>query len=86
MSRADCRWLRFHLFASQNPGAFSDTNLRGRYLETTELATSYTHYLDTINGLRRLQEIRNFRSLDYGSKKRRILALIDSPRPNDRLR
>jgi hypothetical protein len=83
VSRVDRRWLRFHLFASQNPNAFSDTNLRCRYLETTELAASYTHYLDTINGLRRLEEIRNFRSLDYGSKKRRILALMDSPRPND---
>jgi hypothetical protein len=84
VSRVDRRWLRFHLFASQNPTAFSDANLRSRYLETTELAASYTHYLDTINGLRRLEEIRNFRSLDYGSKKRRILALMDSPRPNDR--
>ncbi|HEY8669581.1 MAG TPA: hypothetical protein VIL63_01970 [Terriglobales bacterium] len=79
VSRADRRWLRFHLFASQNPGAFEDRNLRARYLETTELAASYTHYLDTINGLRRLEEIRQFRSLDYGSKKTRILALMDTP-------
>src|SRR5205085_10961734 len=57
VSRTDRRWLRFHLFASQNPGAFENKNLRARYLETTELAASYTHYLDTINGLRRLEEI-----------------------------
>ena len=80
VSRADRRWLRFHLFASQNPGAFRCENLRGRYLETTELAASYTHYLDTLNGVRRLDEIRMFRSLDYGSKKTRVLALMDAKR------
>jgi hypothetical protein len=81
VSRADRRWLRFHLFASQNPGAFRCENLRGRYLETTELASSYTHYLDTLNGLRRLDEIRMFRSLDYGAKKQHVLALMDAPPP-----
>ncbi len=80
VSRADRRWLRFHLFEAQNPGAFRDDNLRGRYLETTELASSYTHFLDTINGLRRLEEIRRFRSLDYNAKRNRILALMDAPR------
>ena len=77
VSRTDRRWLRFHLFAAQNPGAFRCANLRGRYLETTELASSYTKFLDTLNGLRRLDEIRRFRSLDYGAKKNRILALAD---------
>ncbi len=77
VSRADRRWLRFHLFASQNPGAFHDANLRGRYLETTELAASYTRFLDTLNGMRRLDEIRAFRSLDYGGKKQRVLALMN---------
>lgn len=80
VSQADRRWLRFHLFEAQTPGAFRDQNLRARYLETTKLAASYTRYLDTINGLRRLEEIRQFRSLDYGSKKTRILALMDAPR------
>lgn len=78
VSRADRRWLRFHLFEAQNPGAFQCVNLRGRYLETTELAASYTRFLDTINGLRRLEEIRNFRALEYGAKKQRILALMDA--------
>ena len=77
VSRTDRRWLRFHLFASQNPGAFRCANLRGRYLETTELASSYTKFLDTLNGMRRLDEIRRFRSLDYSAKKNRILALAD---------
>ena len=77
VSRTDRRWLRFHLFASQNPGAFQDANLRGRYLETTELAGCYTEFLDTLNGMRRLDEIRAFRSLGYDAKKARVLALMD---------
>jgi hypothetical protein len=75
ISRTDRRWLRFHLFAAENPGAFQSTNLRNRYLETTELAARYTEFLDTLNAMRRLEEIRAFRSLDYGSKKARVLAL-----------
>jgi hypothetical protein len=77
VSRTDRRWLRFHLFASKNSDAYIDKNIRGRYLETTELASSYTQYLDTLNGMRRLEEIRAFRSLDYDEKKQRILALAD---------
>jgi hypothetical protein len=77
ISRTDRRWLRFHLFARQCPGAFRDVNLRGRYLEASELAASYTQYLDTLNGLRRLDEIRRLRSLDYGAKKERVLALMN---------
>ena len=78
VSRADRRWLRFHLFEAQTPGAFRDANLRGRYLETAELAASYTRFLDTLNGLRRVEEIRQFRTLGYEAKKRRILALMDA--------
>jgi hypothetical protein len=74
-SLTDRRWLRFHLFARQDPNAYRDPNLRGRYLETTQLAASYTSYLDTINGLRRLEEIRAFHALDYEQKKNHILAL-----------
>jgi hypothetical protein len=75
VSRTDRRWLRFHLFARNNPDAFECRNLRGRYHETSELAACYTDYLDTLNGIRRLEEIRRFRSLDYPAKKVRILAL-----------
>ena len=78
VSRTDRRWLRFHLFVRQCPDLFRDKDLRGRYLETSELAASYTHYLDTLNGMRRLNEIRRFRSLDYGAKRERILALMDT--------
>jgi hypothetical protein len=77
ISKTDRRWLRFHLFARQCPNAFHDRNLRARYLETTELASSYTRYLDSLNGVRRLDEIRRFRSLDYPAKKTRILALTN---------
>jgi len=81
VSQTDRRWLRFHLFVRQCPDAFRDKDLRGRYLETSELAAAYTHYLDTLNGMRRLNEIRRFRSLDYGAKRERILALMDSGAP-----
>ncbi len=77
VSRTDRRWLRFHLFARQCPEAFRDANLRGRYLETSRLAASYTRYLDTLNGVRRLDEIRRFHSLDYGAKRQRILTLTN---------
>lgn len=75
VSRTDRRWLRFHLFTRHDPHAYRDPNLRGRYLETTELAADYTRYLDTLNGLRRLEEIRAFHALDYPAKKAHILAL-----------
>jgi len=78
VSRTDRRWLRFHLFSRQCPNAFADRNLRARYLETAELAASYTLYLDTLNAVRRVQEIRLFRSLDYINKKNRVLALPPS--------
>ena len=80
VSKMDRRWLRFHLFSRQCPEAFADKNLRSRYLEVTELAASYTHYLDTLNGMRRLEEIRRFRSLEYDAKKLRIFSLMDAPR------
>lgn len=76
VSRTDRRWLRFHMFARHDPLAYSDPNLRGRYLETTELAGQYTRYLDTLNGLRRVEEIRAFHALPYDGKKERILALM----------
>jgi hypothetical protein len=75
VSRTDRRWLQFHLFAAKDATLYRDTNLRGRYLETTELASVYSRYLDTLNGVRRLDEIRRFRSLDYTRKKAHILAL-----------
>jgi hypothetical protein len=78
VSATDRRWLRFHLFARQCPEAFRDANLRGRYLETSKLAASYTSFLDTLNAVRRLDEIRRFHSLDYSGKKTQILALMDS--------
>src|SRR5438094_6640148 len=81
VSATDRRWLRFHLFARQCPEAFRDENLRGRYLETSQLAASYTQYLDTLNGMRRLNEIRKFRSLEYSAKKAHIFALMERSAP-----
>lgn len=75
ISRLDRRWLRFHLFARTSPIAYSDENLRGRYLETGQLASRYTRYLDTLNAARRVDEIRAFHALDYPAKKAHILAL-----------
>lgn len=80
VSRTDRRWLRFHLFSRTAPHAYADANLRGRYIETTELAKEYTLFLDALNGARRVEEIRLFHSLDYAEKKQRILALMDAPK------
>jgi hypothetical protein len=79
VSRVDRRWLRFHLFSRHTPHAYADANLRGRYIETTELAEQYTLFLDALNGARRVDEIRLFHSLDYQAKKQHILALMDAP-------
>ncbi len=76
VSRTDRRWLRFHLFSRNDARAYSDPNLRGRYLETNELAERYTRFLDALNGVRRVDEIRIFHALDYEAKKRHILALM----------
>ena len=75
ISRTDRRWLRFHMFSATTPNAYSDPNLRGRYMETSKLAARYTQYLDSLNGLRRVEEIRKFHSLGFGEKKLLILAL-----------
>jgi hypothetical protein len=89
VSRMDRRWLRFHLFSRQTPMAYADPNLRGRYLETTQLASSYTRYLDALNGVRRVDEIRTFHALNYEEKKQHILALMprakQSPEPGQNL-
>ena len=75
VSKTDRRWLRSHLFSPPCSSAFEDENLRSRYRETAELASSYTHYLDSLPGRQRLDEIRIFRALDYRAKKAHILAL-----------
>jgi hypothetical protein len=77
ISRTDRRWLRFHLFARENPGAYEDDNIRGRYMETTQLAAEYTRCLDALNAARRVDEIRIFHSLDYAGKKQRVLELMN---------
>lgn len=75
ISRSDRRWLRFHLFSRNDPEAYHDATLRGRYRETGMLAARYTAFLDSLNDLRRLDEIRLFHALDYEHKRAHILAL-----------
>jgi len=75
VARADRRWIRFHMFAQESTRSYRDPNLRGRYLETMELAANFTRFLDTLNGLRRVEELRSFHALGYEEKKARILAL-----------
>lgn len=75
VSRTDRRWLRFHLFEREQPLAYQDSNLRGRYMETTELAAHYTKLLDALSAARRVDEIRVFHALGYSGKKERILQL-----------
>ncbi|MGH8046790.1 MAG: hypothetical protein ACREKL_06055 [Chthoniobacterales bacterium] len=77
ITKHDRRWLRFHLFESQNPRAYRDPILRARYAETTALAKSYTKYLESLAASRRVEEIRLFHALPYGDKRRHILALKD---------
>src|SRR5437879_9929158 len=62
VSKADRRWLRFHLFARQCPKAFRDPNLRGRYLQTGQLAASYMRSLATLNRVRPRDQLRRFPS------------------------
>jgi hypothetical protein len=83
ISRTDRRWLRFHLFSRHDAHAYADPNLRGRYLETNELAKRYTSFLDALNGARRVEEIRLFHTLDYDRKRGHILALMDRAASSD---
>lgn len=74
ITRADRKWLRFHMFRS--PGvAFGNSTLRARYLETTQLASKYTRFLETLNAFRRIEEIRVFHALSYPEKMQRIRQL-----------
>src|SRR5688572_22816644 len=75
VSRTDRRWLRFHLFEREQTHAYGDANLRGRYMETAELAARYTRLLDALNAARRVDEIRVFHALDFAGKRERILKL-----------
>lgn len=75
ITRADRRWLRFHMFGSGNARRFRDPQLAARYAETTLLAKTYTRYLDSLADARRVAEIRVFHALGYGEKRRRILGI-----------
>ncbi|MDX2080742.1 MAG: hypothetical protein SFU53_08150 [Terrimicrobiaceae bacterium] len=83
ITRADRRWLRFHMFESQTGARYRDQGLRARYSETTHLAARYTKFLESLAATRRIEEIRTFHALGYDEKRTRILALPDRGRPSD---
>ena len=80
ITRADRRWLRFHMFESRHDRSFRDRMISARYAETTYLAKAYTRYLESLAAARRVEEIRLFHALEYDRKRERILALRDRPR------
>ena len=75
VTRADRRWLRFHMFESRQGRSFRDKTIFARYAETTLLAKSYTRYLESLATSRRLEEIRLFHALEYDQKRAHILSL-----------
>jgi hypothetical protein len=77
VTRADRRWLRFHMFESRHNRSFRDRTISARYAETTCLARAYTRHLESLADSRRLEEIRLFHALEYDHKRERILALRD---------
>jgi len=86
ITRADRRWLRYHMFGARQPGTVRGSELRARYAETTLLAESYTRYLEGLAALRRVEEIRSFHALDYPAKKERILLLADAAKPPGKIK
>src|SRR6185369_3194344 len=48
VTRADRRWLRFHLFEETHARTYRDPTIRHRYSETTLLARRYTVYLESL--------------------------------------
>jgi hypothetical protein len=80
VTRADRRWLRFHMFESRHDRSFRDRTISARYAETTFLARSYTRYLESLAATRRVEEIRLFHALEYDRKRERILALRNRTR------
>ncbi len=77
LAARDRKWLRYHLFESKTPSAYADPQLVARYSETTRLAKTYVHYLESLAAARRVDEIRQFHALTYGENQTRILALMD---------
>jgi hypothetical protein len=77
VTRADRRWLRFHMFESRHGRSFRDKTIAARYAESTLLAKCYTRYLESLVVSRRVEEIRVFHALDYDRKRAYILTLRD---------
>lgn len=77
ITRADRRWLGFHMFNEKHQRPFRDPTLHARYAETTRLARKYTRYLEGLTAVRRVEEIRVFHALSYPDKCHRIKELGD---------
>jgi hypothetical protein len=75
VSFRDRRWLRWHLFDRVAGNAYHSARMRERYCETRVLAHAYTSHLDSLNGRRRVNEIRRFHALTYEAKQLRIRSL-----------
>jgi hypothetical protein len=69
---ADREWLKARLFGDQIATDFKSAVLQERYGETRREAATYAEFLDTLEGLPRLAEVRAFHQLDYAGKRARI--------------
>lgn len=74
LKSGDRQWLRHHLFNTERFD-YADANLAQRYRETNSLGAAYTTYLDRLQPIHRVREIRAFRPLPYEQKRDRILLL-----------
>jgi len=70
----DRLWLRHHLFERGNYH-YRSQNLRYRYEESNWLGGKYARFVDSIPPEDRLQELRQFRAMDYHTKSQYIRLL-----------
>jgi len=74
LTTQDRRWLLSSTFDT-DAGMYEDPVVGERYYESNQLGRKYVRYLDRLTNAKRTTEIRQFRRLTYGGKKRRIAAL-----------
>jgi hypothetical protein len=81
VSRADRRWLRFHLFERDQPEAYQSETLRARVHGNFGTRRPLRASPRRPQCRPRVDEIRIFHSLDYQGKKDRILQLKAPDKP-----
>lgn len=74
LEKFDRLWLRHHLF-ERSDFSYHNPHLANRYFETNWLGEKYTRFLDGLSPKQRVDEIRQFRAMDYPMKKRYIQML-----------